>query len=361
MERVFNFSAGPSTLPVGVLEEAARDMVNYKGTGLSVMEMSHRSSSYGDIQAKAKEDFMDLFQVGQDYDLLFLQGGGSSQFAMVPLNLLQREDKADYLVTGSWAKKAYEEAKKYADVEVLASSKEDNFTYIPKIEVEKIRPGAKFLYLCTNNTIYGTRISPEKVNEVNYPLVADMSSNILSEEYDMTKFDLVFAGAQKNIGPAGLTLVLLKKDLLGRAQDICPTMFNYGTHQEKDSMYNTPPCYNIYISGLVAQWIKDQGGLKAIEEMNKEKAALLYDFLDNSKLFSNPVRKEDRSLMNVVFVTGDKDLDGEFVAQAKKAGLENLKGHRSVGGMRASIYNAMPLEGVKKLVDFMKEFERTRV
>lgn len=358
MQRVLNFSAGPSTLPVEVLEQVAKDMVNYKGCGMSVMEMSHRSSSYGDIQAQAKEDFKELLQIGDDYELLFLQGGGSTQFSMIPLNLLQKDDKADYLVTGSWAKKAYEEAKRYADVAVLASSKEDNFTYIPKINVSDIRSGAKFLYICTNNTIYGSRISPEKIQEIDYPMVADMSSNILSEVYDINKFDLIFAGAQKNIGPSGVSLVVVKKELVGQAQESTPTMLDYKTHVEKDSMYNTPPCFNIYVSGLVAQWVKDQGGVKAMEEKNKEKAKLLYEYLDNSKIFKNPVVQEDRSLMNVVFVTGDKELDAEFVSSAKKAGLENLKGHRSVGGMRASIYNAMPIDGVERLVNCMKEFER---
>lgn len=358
MQRVLNFSAGPSTLPVEVLEQVAKDMVNYKGCGMSVMEMSHRSSSYGDIQAQAKEDFKELLQIGDDYELLFLQGGGSTQFSMIPLNLLQKDDKADYLVTGSWAKKAYEEAKRYADVAVLASSKEDNFTYIPKINVSDIRSGAKFLYICTNNTIYGSRISPEKTQEIDYPMVADMSSNILSEVYDINKFDLIFAGAQKNIGPSGVSLVVVKKELVGQAQESTPTMLDYKTHVEKDSMYNTPPCFNIYVSGLVAQWVKDQGGVKAMEEKNKEKAKLLYEYLDNSKIFKNPVVQEDRSLMNVVFVTGDKELDAEFVSSAKKAGLENLKGHRSVGGMRASIYNAMPIDGVERLVNCMKEFER---
>lgn len=357
MSRVLNFSAGPSMLPVEVLEKAAKEMLDYKGSGMSVMEMSHRTSSYKQIQEDAKSTFKELLSLDDKYEILFLQGGGHTQFAMVPLNLLNKNEKAEYLITGSWAKKAYEEAKRYADVKILASSSDKNFTYIPEILEDEIRSDAKYIYICTNNTIYGTRIRPETVDKISLPIVADMSSNILSEEYNMNKFDLVFAGAQKNIGPSGVTLVIVKKDLVGKAQEITPTMLNYQTHLEKDSMYNTPPCYNIYISGLVAQWVKENGGIKEMEKRNKEKAKLIYDFIDNSKIFQNPVETKDRSLMNVVFVTGNKDLDLKFIKEAKEKGFENLKGHRSVGGMRASIYNAMPVEGVEKLVEFMKEFE----
>ncbi|MBL7575329.1 phosphoserine aminotransferase apoenzyme [Peptoniphilus asaccharolyticus DSM 20463] len=357
MNRVLNFSAGPSMLPVEVLEKAAKEMLNCNGSGMSVMEMSHRSSSYEQIQEEAKNTFKELMGLDDEYEILFLQGGGHTQFAMIPLNLLAENEKADYLVTGSWAKKAYEEAKRYADVKVLASSSDKNFSYIQEIVEDEIRKDVKFLYVCTNNTIYGTRIRPETIEKINVPIVADMSSNILSEEYDMKKFDLIFAGAQKNIGPSGVTLVAMKKNLAGNAQAITPTMLNYQTHLEKDSMYNTPPCYNIYISGLVAQWVKENGGVKEMEKRNKEKAKLIYDFIDNSKLFQNPIEPKDRSLMNVVFVTGNKDLDAQFVKEAKAKGFENLKGHRSIGGMRASIYNAMPKEGVERLVEFMKEFE----
>lgn len=357
MNRILNFSAGPSTLPVEVLEKAKMEMLNYKGCGMSVMEMSHRSATYEEIHNKTKALFKELLNVEDGYEILFLQGGGSSQFSMIPLNLLQKEEKADYLITGSWAKKAYEEAKRFANVRVLATSEDRSYTYIPKIDRDKIDKEAKFLYLCLNNTIYGTAVSPEKVEKIEFPLVGDMSSNILSQKYDISKFDLVFAGAQKNIGISGVTLVIVKKELLGRAQEITPTMFNYKTHMDKDSKYNTPPCFNIYVSGLMAEWIKKQGGVEAMEQQNKEKAKLLYDFIDNSKFYINSVDPDSRSLMNVVFSTKEGTLDGDFINEAKKKGIENIKGHRSVGGMRASIYNAMPISGVESLIDFMKDFE----
>lgn len=358
MKRIYNFSAGPSTLPVEVLEKAQKEMLDYNNSGMSVMEMSHRSSFYDDIHKEAKKDLIELMGLSDDYELLFLQGGGSTQFAMIPMNLLDKEDVASYLITGSWADKAYKEAKKFAKPEILASSKEDNYTYIPEIKEEEMDVNSKFLYLCVNNTIYGTRIAPEKIEKLTKPLVADISSNILSEKYDYNKFDLVFAGAQKNLGPAGVTIVALKKDLIKEAREDIPTMLSYKTHADKDSLYNTPPCYSIYVTGLVAKWIKKMGGVEGIEERNKEKAKLLYDFIDNSKIFKNNIKVEDRSLMNVVFVTGNDELDAKFVKGAKEKGLENLKGHRTVGGMRASIYNAMPIEGVKALIDYMKDFER---
>ncbi|MDO5037711.1 MAG: 3-phosphoserine/phosphohydroxythreonine transaminase [Tissierellia bacterium] len=356
MNEVYNFSAGPSCLPKAVLEKAQKDLLDYNASGMSVMEMSHRSSIYDEIHNQAAQDLKDLLGVSEDFDLLFLQGGGSSQFSMVPLNLLNPGEKAAYVVTGSWAKKAFKEAARFNPVELLASSEDTGFDHIPEINPSSC-PDAKFTYVCTNNTIYGSRIVPQKLDPIETPLVADMSSNILSEVYDMTKFDLVYAGAQKNLGPAGVTLVLIKKGLKLAQREDLPTMLNYQTHLEKNSLYNTPPCFNIYICGLVAQWLKDQGGVPAMEERNKEKAKLLYEAIDNSQVFKNKIRPQDRSLMNVTFVTGDKDLDAKFIAGAKKKGLENLKGHRSTGGIRASIYNAMPLEGVKALVDYMKEFE----
>jgi len=357
MKRIYNFSAGPSALPVEVLEKAQSEMLNYKNSGMSVMEMSHRSSVYGDIHAEAKADLKKLMCLNDDYEILFLQGGGSTQFAMIPMNLLNKDDVASYLITGSWAEKAYKEAKKFANVEILDSSKEDTYTYIPEIDETKMDKDSKFLYMCVNNTIYGTRISRELINKLTKPLVADISSNILSEKYDYNKFDLVFAGAQKNLGPAGVTIVALKKDLIGETREDIPTMLKYKTHLDKDSLYNTPPCYSIYITGLVCKWIKKMGGVEQMEKRNLEKANLLYDFIDNSTLYKNNIKKEDRSLMNVVFVTGNDELDAKFVKGAKEKGLENIKGHRSVGGMRASIYNAMPIEGVKALIDYMKDFE----
>lgn len=358
MMKVYNFSAGPSMLPTEVLETCKKEMLSYENSNMSVMELSHRSVIYGEIHEQAKENLKKLLGINDEFDLLFLQGGGSTQFAMIPMNLLNKTDMATYLVTGSWAEKAMKEANTIAKAEVLASSKDKNFSYIPEIDEKKINPSSKYLYLCVNNTIYGTRISPEKINKLNTRLVGDVSSNILSENYDYNKFDLFFAGAQKNLGPAGVTLVGVKKELLNEMQENIPTIFKYKTHAEKDSLYNTPPCFSIYVMGLVAKWLIKEGGMEEMDRRNKEKAKLLYDFIDNSSLYKNNIYKEDRSLMNVVFVTGDKDLDAKFVEGAKKFGLVNVKGHRSVGGMRASLYNAMPIDGVKKLIEYMKKFER---
>lgn len=358
MNRVFNFSAGPSALPVEVLQTAAKEMLNYKDAGMSVMEMSHRSAAYGEIQEEAKTNLKELMAIPDNYEILFLQGGASTQFAMVPLNLMTGSGKADYIVTGSWAKKAFKEASRYGDVKVVASSEDDTFSYIPKVSEEDFRKDADYIHICVNNTIYGTRFKPNNLPSVsNIPLVADMSSNILSEAYDVSKFGLIYAGAQKNMGPAGVCVLIIRKDLIGTAMDMTPTMLNYKIHADGDSKYNTPPCYSIYICGLVYKWLKGLGGIDAIEAMNKEKAQKLYDFIDNSKLYKGTVAAEDRSLMNVPFITGNEDLDALFVKESKKAGLENLKGHRSVGGMRASIYNAMPMAGIDALIDFMKKFE----
>ena len=359
MKRIYNFSAGPAMLPMEVLEESKKDMLSYKGCGMSVMEMSHRSPEYSEIHQETKTLLKELLKVDENHEILFLQGGASSQFSMVPMNLLDPKDKAAYVITGSWAKKAYKEALLFGDISILATSEDKSFNYIPDIKVDEIDPKTRYLYLCTNNTIYGTRISPSLINSIKTPalLVGDMSSNILSEDYDMNRFDLAFAGAQKNLGPSGLTLVVVRKDIFNKEKGSLPTMFDYRTHIEKDSLYNTPPCYSIYICGLVAKWLKNLGGVKEIEKINREKSKLLYDFIDNSRLFKNEIKEEDRSLMNVVFITGNKNLDESFVKGAKEKGLINLKGHRSVGGMRASIYNAMPLEGVSALIDYMKDFE----
>ena len=359
MDRVYNFSAGPSMLPLPVLESAAKEMLNYEGTGQSVMEMSHRSKEYGAIIDGARALLREIMEIPEDYEVLFLQGGASSQFAMVPMNLAKTK-KADYIITGQWAKKAFSEAKRYIDAKDIASSADKTFSYIPKVTKDMVRPDADYVHICMNNTIYGTKYAqlPETGG---VPLVADISSMICSEKIDVTKFDLLYAGAQKNIAPAGLTIVIVKKELLGNAMDITPTMFDYKIHADGESMYNTPPCYNIYIMKKVLEWIKDMGGISAIEEMNKAKAKVFYDFLDSSKLFKGTVVPEDRSLMNVPFVTGDEELDALFVKEAKEAGFINLKGHRSVGGMRASIYNAMPIEGVKALVEFMAEFEAKHI
>ena len=357
MNRVYNFSAGPSVLPVSVLEKAQKELVCYGDSGMSVMEMSHRSSTYQAIIDECEELLREILSIPENYKVLFLQGGASSQFAMVPLNLFGENKKADYVLTGLWSKKAAKEAGRYGDVKVVASSEDKIFNYIPKVEKADFRPDADYVHITHNNTIYGTRYS--KIPDVgNAVLVADMSSSILSEKIDVTKYGVIYAGAQKNMGPAGLTVVIIREDLIGNAMDICPTMFDYKTHSENGSMFNTPPTYAIYICGLVCQWIKENGGIEEMEKTNKEKAAILYDYLDSSKMFSSTVEnKEDRSLMNVPFVTGDDELNAKFIKEATAAGFVNLKGHRSVGGMRASIYNAMPVEGVKALVDFMKKFE----
>ena len=360
MARVYNFSAGPSMLPEEVLKTAANEMLEYGTSGQSVMEMSHRSKEYQAIIDQTEADLRELMDIPDDYAVLFLQGGASSQFAMLPLNLMNKNKKADFVVTGQWAKKAYAEAARYGEAKVIASSADKTFSYIPKLDKSTFTPDADYFHICMNNTIYGTKWN-ELPDTGDVPLVADISSCMLSEPIDVRKFGVLYGGAQKNVAPAGLTIVIIRKDLIGNAMDITPTMFNYATHSENGSMFNTPPCYTIYIAGLVLKWIKAKGGLAAMKEYNERKAKILYDFLDNSKLFKGTVVPEDRSLMNVPFVTGNEELDAKFVAEAKAAGFVNLKGHRSVGGMRASIYNAMPIEGVEKLVEFMAKFEKENI
>ena len=357
MARVYNFSAGPSMLPLEVLETAANEMLEYGESGQSVMEMSHRSKVYDSIIKTAEADLREVMNIPDNYEVLFLQGGASTQFAMIPMNLMNKNKKADFVVTGQWANKAYKEAARYGEAKVIASSADKTYSYIPKLNKEDFTPDADYFHICMNNTIYGTKFN-ELPDTGDVPLVADISSCILSEPIDVSNFGLLYAGAQKNVAPAGLTIVIVRKDLLGNAMDITPTMLNYVTHAEKESMFNTPPCYTIYVAGLTLKWIKKLGGLEKMAEINKKKAAILYDFLDNSKLFKGTVVKEDRSLMNVPFITGNEELDAKFVKEAAAAGFVNLKGHRSVGGMRASIYNAMPIEGVEKLVEFMAKFEK---
>mgnify|MGYP004675718033 CR=1 FL=1 len=356
MSRVYNFSAGPSMLPLEVLKKAQEEMCEYPGAGMSVMEMSHRSKDYDDKNHGCEALVRELMKVPDNYKVLFLQGGGSSQFAMIPMNLGTKNKKCDIIITGQWAKKAAAEAKRYITVNEVASSADKTFSYIPKPDKSSFSKDADYFYICMNNTIYGTKYY-DLPDTGNVPLVADISSMVMSEELDVSKFGLLFAGAQKNLGPAGVTLVIVREDLIGNAMDITPTMFNYQIHADNASLYNTPPTYGIYIMKLVLEWIKAQGGVAAVGAVNKKKAKILYDFLDSSKLFKGTVVPEDRSLMNVPFVTGDEELDKKFVAESKAAGLVNLKGHRTVGGMRASIYNAMPVEGVEKLVEFMKKFE----
>ena len=357
MARVYNFSAGPSMLPKAVLEKAAAEMLDYEGSGQSVMEMSHRSKVYQSIIDKAEALLREIMNIPENYKVLFLQGGASSQFAMVPMNLMTGSGKADYIVTGQWAKKAFKEAARYGDAKAVASSEDKTFSYIPKLTKEDFRPDADYVHICMNNTIYGT-VYHDLPDTGDIPLVADISSCVLSKPIDVTKFGVLYAGAQKNMAPSGVTVVIVREDLIGKAMDITPTMFNYQTHADAGSMFNTPPCYTIYVMKLVLEWIKENfGGLTKMQELNEKKAALLYDFLDNSKLFKGTVVPEDRSLMNVPFITGNDELDAKFVKESTAAGFVNLKGHRSVGGMRASIYNAMPLEGVEKLVAFMQKFE----
>ena len=353
--RVYNFSAGPSMLPLPVLEQAAAEMTNYNGSGMSVMEMSHRTPVYEAIIQAAEADLRKLMNIPDNYKVLFLQGGASTQFASVPLNLL-KTGKADYVVSGQFSKKAYKEAQKYGDIKLIASSEDKNFTYIPKITKDMVRPDADYVHVCYNNTIFGTKY-PEIPETGDVTLVADMSSCIISEPVDVTKFGVIYAGAQKNMGPSGLTVVIVREDLLGNQREDTPTMLNWMEMADNDSMYNTPPCYAIYVAGLVFKWVLGLGGLEKMKEINEKKAAILYDFLDSSKLFKAVAEKEYRSMMNVTFVTGDADLDKKFCKEATEAGFVNVKGHRSVGGMRASIYNAMPTEGVEKLVEFMKKFE----
>ncbi|MEW5786682.1 MAG: 3-phosphoserine/phosphohydroxythreonine transaminase [Pseudomonadota bacterium] len=359
MERIYNFSAGPAVLPREVLEQARDDLVNWQGCGMSVMEMSHRGKEYMGIQAQAEADLRELMGIPGNYKVLFLQGGASSQFAMVPMNLYRGKASADFLNTGEWSKKAIKEAKKFGAVNVVASSEDRNFTYAPAQDAWRTDPGAAYLHYTPNETIGGVEIfwTPDAGD---VPLVADMSSNILSRPMDVSKFGLIYAGAQKNIGPAGVTVVIVRDDLLGQTVPGTPTMFDYKTHADNESMYNTPPTYGIYIAGLVFKWLKAKGGLTEMERINRHKAGLLYDCLDASAFFQSPVAPENRSLMNIPFTLKDAALDEDFLKGAKARGLVQLKGHRSVGGMRASIYNAMPVEGVQALVDYMKEFEKAR-
>ena len=357
MGRVYNFSAGPAVLPEEVLREAADEMLDYKGCGMSVMEMSHRSKMYDDIIKTAEADIRDLMNIPDNYKVLFLQGGASQQFAMIPMNLMKNR-KAGYIITGQWAKKAYQEAKIYGEAIELASSADKTFSYIPDCSDLDIPDDLDYVYICENNTIYGTKYKTLP-NTKGHTLVADVSSCFLSEPVDVTRYGVIYGGVQKNIGPAGVVIVIIREDLI--TEDTLPgtpTMLKYKTHADAGSLYNTPPAYGIYICGKVFKWLKKMGGLSAMKEINEKKAAILYDYLDESKLFHGTVVPKDRSLMNVPFVTGDADLDAKFVAEAKAAGFENLKGHRTVGGMRASIYNAMPVEGVEKLVEFMKKFEK---
>ncbi|MFJ8526903.1 3-phosphoserine/phosphohydroxythreonine transaminase [Bacillus sp. NPDC094106] len=356
MERVYNFSAGPSILPLPVLEKVQKELLNYNGTGMSIMEMSHRSSHFQNIIEEASSLLRELMHIPDNYDVLFLQGGASLQFSMVPLNVMNEHKRAGYVLTGSWSKKALQEAEKVGEIKVIASSEQEKFTTIPRIDASMIHPELDYIHITTNNTIEGTKYVELPQLET-IPLVADMSSNILSEEYDVEKFGLIYAGAQKNLGPAGLTIAIIKKDLIGKANASCPVMLNYETYSKNNSLYNTPPSFSIYVTKLVLEWLKEQGGVSAIEEQNRKKASLLYRFLDESKLFTSPVDPKYRSLMNIPFTTPSEELNEQFLQKAKALGLVTLKGHRSVGGMRASIYNAMPIEGVQKLVDYMKDFE----
>ena len=360
MGRVFNFSAGPAVLPEEVLRELANEMLDYKGSGMSVMEMSHRSKEYEEIINEAEADLRELMNIPSNYKVLFLQGGAHQQFSMIPMNLM-KNGKADYIITGQWAKRAWQEAGIYGEARAVASSADKTFSYIPDCSDLDISEDADYVYICENNTIYGTKFKTLP-NTKGKTLVADVSSCFLSEPVDVTKYGLIYGGAQKNIGPAGVVIVIIREDLVTEdTMDKTPTMFKYKTHVDNASMYNTPNTYGIYVCGKVFKWLKKQGGLVGIKELHEKKAKILYDFLDSSNLFKGTVRKEDRSLMNVPFITGDEELDAKFVKEAKAAGFVNLKGHRSVGGMRASIYNAMPIEGVEKLVDFMRNFEKENV
>ena len=357
MSRVYNFSAGPAVLPEEVLNEAAAEMLDYRGTGMSVMEMSHRSKSYETIIEDAESDLRDLLHIPENYKVLFLQGGGSTQFAMVPMNLMKNR-VADYIITGQWAKKAHKEASIYGKANAIASSADKTFSYIPDCSDLPVSEDADYVYICENNTIYGTKFwtLPNTKGKL---LVADQSSCFLSEPVDVSKYGLIFAGAQKNVGPAGTVIVIIREDLI--TEDVLegtPTMLRYKIHADAKSLYNTPPTYGIYMCGKVFKWLKAKGGLEEMKKINEEKAKILYDFLDESKLFKGTVVKKDRSIMNVPFITGNEELDALFVKESKAAGLENLKGHRTVGGMRASIYNAMPKAGVEALVAFMADFEK---
>ncbi len=355
MARVFNFSAGPSMLPIEVLERAAAEMTNYENSGMSVMEMSHRSPVYEKIIGEAETLLRKVMEIPENYKVLFLQGGASTQFAAVPLNLMNKNKKADYILSGQFSTKAYKEAQKYGEAKAVASSKDANFSFVPNIKKADLSPDADYLHICFNNTIYGTKF-PYIPETGETPLVADLSSCILSEPVDVKKFGVIYAGAQKNMSAAGLTVVIVREDLLGDARAETPTMLDYKVMADNGSMYNTPPCYCIYILKLVLEWIESLGGLTEMQKRNEKKAALLYDYLDGQNYYVAPVEKSSRSMMNVTFVTGNEELDKKFAKEADAAGLKNLKGHRSVGGMRASIYNAMPYEGVEKLVAFMKKF-----
>ncbi|MBQ1255321.1 MAG: 3-phosphoserine/phosphohydroxythreonine transaminase [Clostridia bacterium] len=355
MDRIYNFSAGPSMLPVSVLERAASEMLNYNGSGMSVMEMSHRSAVYQQIIDQAEADLRKLMNIPDNYKVLFLQGGATTQFSAVPLNLMTKNGKADYIVSGQFSGKAAKEAERYGEVRVLASSKDKNFTYVPY--VTEFNKDSDYVHICYNNTIFGT-VYPYAPQTGEIPLVADMSSGILSKPINVSDYALIYAGAQKNMAPAGMTLVIIREDLIGDAMACCPDMLRYKVHAENGSMYNTPPCYTIYVAGLVYQWLLELGGLEVMQKINEKKAGILYDYLDNSKLFKPTAEKECRSLMNVCFVTGNPDMDKKFISEASAAGFSNLKGHRVAGGMRASIYNAMPTEGVEALVAFMEKFEK---
>ena len=358
MSRVYNFSAGPAVLPEEVLKEVADEMLDYNGTGMSVMEMSHRSAAFQEIIDTAEKDLRELMNIPDNYKVLFLQGGASQQFAMIPMNLMKNK-VADYIVTGQWAKKAYQEAQKYGKANKIASSEDKTFSYIPDCSDLPISPDADYVYICENNTIYGTKFKTLP-NTKGKTLVADVSSCFLSEPVDVSKYGIIYGGVQKNIGPAGVVIVIIREDLIkDEWLPNTPTILRYKTQADADSMSNTPPCYGIYICGKVFKWLKSLGGLEAMKKINQEKAALLYDYLDSTDFYTATASKEDRSIMNVPFVTASAELDAEFVAGAKERGIENIKGHRSVGGMRASIYNAMPIEGVKALVEYMKEFAKS--
>ena len=353
--RVYNFSAGPSMLPIEVLEEAQKEFLDFQGTGMSVTEISHRDKAFAPIVEEAEALMRELMNIPDDYCVIFVQGGASQQFAAVPLNLMHT-GKADYIVTGNFSKKAWQEGQIYGEARKVASSEDKNYTYIPDVDKIAFNDDSDYVHICSNNTIFGTRYI--KFPETKKPLVCDMSSEILSREIDVTKFGVIYAGAQKNLAPAGVTIVIARKNLIENPLPVCPTMLKWKTQADNGSLYNTPPCFSIYMANLVLRHLKKLGGIKEINKVNEYKAGLLYDFIDNSKLYTNGVEKKYRSIMNVPFVTGSKELDEKFVKEAKAAGLVSIKGHRLVGGMRASIYNAMPVEGVKALIEFMKKFEK---
>ena len=360
MSRVFNFSAGPAVLPVEVLEEAKNELLDFNGCGMSVMEMSHRSKAFEGILNEAIADLRELMSIPDNYKIIFVQGGASQQFAAVPMNLM-RNKKADYILTGQFATKAYKEAEIFGDIKILASSKDKNFSYIPDCSNLDVREDADYVYICENNTIYGTKFK-KLPNTKGKPLVADQSSCFLSEPIDVTKYGVIYAGVQKNVGPAGLVILIIREDLIkDEFEFLVPTMLKWKTQVDANSLYNTPNCFSIYICGKVFKWLKANGGLEAMKQKNEEKAKLLYDYLETSKLFTCPTEKNSRSIMNVVFRTNSEELDTKFILEAKKVGIENIKGHRSVGGMRASIYNAMPYEGVRCLVEFMEKFEKENI